>query len=561
MPSVNMLYKRRNEMLRKVKRTASIVLTLAFVIVMLSSCKALSVVNSDPVVLKVGSITYKFSDYAEIFNSELYTYVYSGGEAQHNPEYASQSSTERLKVFQDYVYDKLIEQGIKDYVIAKEKLAEKLDDDDNKAIDELVEEAVVSASSAKESDVSESDTTIEEMKTVTKEKEQEPTEEEIAELDTTTETTIETAIAEKMSVTADDEDDTTDSDEVTASDDTEDTDVTGSDDTEKKSLTREEAEKALAEENGFDTFEEYVQSVKDKAEFNLYFGYYKKIKARQLFEEQYADDHDGKTFEEYVKELREDKQLQYLRDTKVKNYLVGDYTASEDDAKTYYDDEMKKYEDMEASEYYSYLDGALKEEDSDIWYIKDGYYYVKHILLEKVEATGSDDVTDSDEVKVDAEKQAAVEAKIAEINEMEDVEKKLRAFDALMEEYGTDPGMQSEPAKTTGYLMGEGNSMVEEFSKASEELYKAGVIGAISDAVKSTHGFHYIQLVSKVEPKKVTFEEVKDKCVEEATEQSVGTLFTEKLMGFKKEVRVTEYRVRIRSTGSDYASMYFSSAD
>lgn len=58
-------------------------------------------------------------------------------------------------------------------------------------------------------------------------------------------------------------------------------------------------------------------------------------------------------------------------------------------------------------------------------------------------------------------------------------------FDALVKEYGKDPGMESNP---TGYVFTKGE-MVEEFEQASFALKD----GEISRPVKSTYGYHIIK--------------------------------------------------------------------
>ena len=81
-------------------------------------------------------------------------------------------------------------------------------------------------------------------------------------------------------------------------------------------------------------------------------------------------------------------------------------------------------------------------------------------------------------------------------------------FDALMEEYGEDTGMQSEPAKTNGYPVCEqSTNWVEEFRTAAMALAK---VGDISEPVRSTYGIHIIKYVSDAVEGPVAFDEVKD---------------------------------------------------
>ncbi len=102
------------------------------------------------------------------------------------------------------------------------------------------------------------------------------------------------------------------------------------------------------------------------------------------------------------------------------------------------------------------------------------YFCVKHVLVMAKD-------TDADF----AEKKAKAE----------DIAKRAKAgedFDALIAEFGEDPGMESSKG---GYIMDAegytpaGGQMVAEFTEASTPL----AIGGVSDIVKSEHGFHIIK--------------------------------------------------------------------
>ena len=112
-----------------------------------------------------------------------------------------------------------------------------------------------------------------------------------------------------------------------------------------------------------------------------------------------------------------------------------------------------------------------------------------------------------------AERGAAPEAAYAALQPtIEEIQGKLAEegadFDALMEEYGEDTGMQSEPAKTNGYPVCEqSTNWVEEFRTAAMALAK---VGDISEPVRSTYGIHIIKYVSDAVEGPVAFDEVKD---------------------------------------------------
>jgi parvulin-like peptidyl-prolyl isomerase len=152
-------------------------------------------------------------------------------------------------------------------------------------------------------------------------------------------------------------------------------------------------------------------------------------------------------------------------------------------------------------------------------YVPEGYVRVKHILVD-------DEATANDLVK--------------RIDAGED-------FDALMAEYGTDPGMQAEPNKTLGYLLGESTSFVPEFKAAGLALVN---VGDHSAPVKSQFGYHIIKLVEKLQSGDRAFETVKDAYM-------AGTLQTLKQEAYEAEVErwtqeaeIVSYVGRIRSLGA-----------
>ncbi len=77
-------------------------------------------------------------------------------------------------------------------------------------------------------------------------------------------------------------------------------------------------------------------------------------------------------------------------------------------------------------------------------------------------------------------------------------------FEALLEEYNTDPGMKSSPE---GYIVGEGAAYTEEFLNAALALEKEG---DVSDIVPSSFGYHIIKRLGDLEPGDVPYEEIEN---------------------------------------------------
>ncbi len=119
-------------------------------------------------------------------------------------------------------------------------------------------------------------------------------------------------------------------------------------------------------------------------------------------------------------------------------------------------------------------------------------------------------------------------------------------FDALMAEYGTDPGMKTEPNMSLGYLLGESTSFIPEFKAAALELQN---IGDITKPVGGSYGFHIIKLVSKLESKTSTWAEVKDNAYSAMQQTAKQEAFQAKLDAWKADTEIVSYIGRIRDLG------------
>ena len=112
------------------------------------------------------------------------------------------------------------------------------------------------------------------------------------------------------------------------------------------------------------------------------------------------------------------------------------------------------------------------------------------------------------QTKLDAAKETAyaaiqptVDEVLAKLAEGED-------FDALMEQYGQDTGMQSSPAKENGYpVSADSTNWVNEFRDAAMALEK---VGDVSAAVRSSYGIHILKYVSDAVEGEVGLDNVKD---------------------------------------------------
>lgn len=107
-------------------------------------------------------------------------------------------------------------------------------------------------------------------------------------------------------------------------------------------------------------------------------------------------------------------------------------------------------------------------------YFNEKYLKAKHILIPTQNSETGEALTEDELV-----------AKQATLKEVQDKIASGADFDQLIKEYGEDPGMESNPE---GYVFTEGE-MVQEFYDGAKALE----VGAISEPVESSYGYHIIK--------------------------------------------------------------------
>lgn len=259
----------------------------------------------------------------------------------------------------------------------------------------------------------------------------------------------------------------------------------------------------------------------------------------------------GLTLEAYEESARE-----AFIDDKLDEYIYKDLTVTDDEIQAEFDSRVAS--DQESYEADSTAIDTKINNGSTVYYYPAGYRYVKHILINFLEddSTAIDDlktqISDIEseidsfatpepttEPEVDPEAtpevtEAPTEAPTADPaatpvptmdptlpDQLDDLNAQLAAaydtaraniqakvdeayqkalagedFDALIAEYGEDPGMESEPAKTYGYIVGENTTKyVASFKDAAMALAN---VGDISEPVESDYGMHIIKYVSEI---------------------------------------------------------------
>ncbi len=171
-------------------------------------------------------------------------------------------------------------------------------------------------------------------------------------------------------------------------------------------------------------------------------------------------------------------------------------------------------------------------------------------LEEELASATDDDAEAGEEARSEAEIQADIDAKRAELEPLEQavtdaeaaclasvadrtdaVYEKLAAgedFDAVMAEYGEDPGMQSEPNMTTGYYVCAASTAWDpDFTAGAMALANVGDYS--QTPVISTSGVHIIEYYADVPSGAVPLDEVRDALYDETLEEMREAHYTEQL--------------------------------
>ncbi len=230
---------------------------------------------------------------------------------------------------------------------------------------------------------------------------------------------------------------------------------------------------------------------------------------------------EGFTAQSFRNELEQDMQKSAVT-AKLEEKIKSGVTLTEEEAKARYETELNEQRTAYTSDPAAFEAAQSAYEagaGTPPLYVPEGFVRVKHILV-------TDEATANDLVK--------------RIDAGED-------FDALMAEYGTDPGMKAEPNKTLGYLLGANTSFVPEFKAAGLALANAGDHSA---PVKSQFGYHIIKLVEKLQSGDRAFETIKDGYIASTLQTLQQEAYEAEVERWTEEADIVSYIGRIRTLGA-----------
>lgn len=222
---------------------------------------------------------------------------------------------------------------------------------------------------------------------------------------------------------------------------------------------------------------------------------------------------------------------------KLYDYVTKDVTVTEEEAKIEFANKVaaaKEKYDADLSAYVSDF-----ENGATIYYTPKGCYYIKHILISLTDEQKQDikNLRADDDETVAATADEKREEYLLTIREKAESVLKLvdegGDFEALMEEYGEDPGMKNEAYKN-GYLTYAGDTgFVTEFADACAALTEDGMTSGL---VASDFGYHIIRRVSTVPSGEATFEDVKDSLMESMLTDKKSMTYDQQVEAWVKEV-------------------------
>ncbi len=277
---------------------------------------------------------------------------------------------------------------------------------------------------------------------------------------------------------------------------------------------------------------------------------------------------------------------------KLKDMIVKDVAVTEDEIVAEYNNQVANAISTYTTtptQYASDVSGG-----AIIYYTPVGYRYVKNLLIKisdedktalstlqtelsdkqsSLEATNTaigelpeDPAADTEEQKQSREELTTqvdtLNAEIADLNtqistltetaysavqpKVDEVLAKIAAgenFDALIAAYGEDPGMQTEPQKTDGYLICAGlTTYVTEFLDASMALKN---VGDISDPFRSGVGVHIVQYASDLPDGQVPLADIHDKVSEALLKTKQNTLYDETVNQWVADANAKTYVDRL----------------
>ena len=266
--------------------------------------------------------------------------------------------------------------------------------------------------------------------------------------------------------------------------------------------------------------------------------------------EAYMKETEGATRESILEEL-----MRQLPIEKYKEAITADVTLSDDEVSAYYQerlaDQKASYDEYPEEYEYAHIDGTT------ILYNPEGYRAVRNLLLPFADSAQAEEAASllsqiaALNPEKDAEEIRGLEAKLEPLYKpMEDIAAKIgdrlkagESFLSLMDEYGQDELMQSEPLRTEGYYISDKSFLFStEFIEGTMILERPG---QVSTTLRSTAGLHMSEYVRDVPPGEVPLSDVFEAVKAEALDLRKNTYYEERVADLLDGANVKYYPERL----------------
>lgn len=183
----------------------------------------------------------------------------------------------------------------------------------------------------------------------------------------------------------------------------------------------------------------------------------------------------------------------------------------------------------------------LRAEDTSAYDEETLASYNEQIAALEEQATAAQATIDETTAAVEEKTDAAFAAILPKAQEVLALAQSGEDFDALVETYGEDSGMKSEPNKTQGYPVCEGLSRYEQsFQDAAMALEKVGDVSA--ELVKTSYGYHILQYATDIAAGAVEYtDEIKESLHEDMLEQAQEAAYEAAVTQWVSEAEVKTY--------------------
>ena len=234
--------------------------------------------------------------------------------------------------------------------------------------------------------------------------------------------------------------------------------------------------------------------------------------------------------------------------------ITADLVVTDEDLQAYYDDAVAEDQQAYEGNYAAYeQDRCSTSEEDVIAWNPEGYRRVRQVLIAldsdsktrySALSTELDNIRNGEEsARTEEEVQEEIDQLFAPLYETAD---EVRAkfdegagIDELIAEYGSDPGMTTEPGLTEGYYVC-ANSQIWDPAFV-EAAMSVDAIGQLSEPKAGSYGLYMVYYLADVTPGAVPYEDVRDVLDPQCQTAAKRAAYYDQLDAWSEELGVQFY--------------------